>query len=307
MKDISVLQPKKKKKAWILLLFILPAVVELIMFNYVPMYGILIAFQDYIPGDSILSTQSIWIGFDNFKQFFNLPNFWEMMGNTFFLCLFGFLFGFPLPIAVALLLNSAYSKKMSKRMQIVFIMPHFISLVVMVGILSIFFGTNGVVNNVVVMLGGERFSYFLDPGSFRPMYILSGIWQEFGWSAIIYIAALAGVDPEQHEAATIDGASRFQRVIHVDFPAIYPTVSMLLILSIGGLMGVGYEKVLLMQTSANLETSEIISTHVYKKGLTGFTMPGYSTAVGLFNSVINVILLIFANTIAKRFSENTLF
>lgn len=306
-KTIAKTKRKHKKRTWILLVFILPAVIELILFNYVPMYGILIAFQDYIPGDSIVSSNAIWIGFDNFKQFFATPNFWELMRNTFFLCLFGFLLGFPLPILVALLLNSAYKKRMAKTMQTIFIAPHFISLVVMCGILYIFFGTNGVINNIAVQLGGERFSYFLDPGSFRPLYILSGIWQDFGWSSVIYLAALSGVDPQLHEAATIDGASRWQRVIHVDFPAILPTVSMLLILSIGGLMGVGYEKVLLMQTPANLETSEIISTYVYKKGLTGFTVPGYATAVGLFNSLINVVLLVFANTFAKRFSDNTLF
>ncbi len=303
----TVVKKRKGKKSWILFLFVVPALIELLLFNYVPMYGILIAFQDYIPGDNIVSSNAIWIGFDNFKQFFNLPTFWEIIGNTFFLSLFGFLLGFPLPIVVALLLNSSVNKRMSKTMQTIFIAPHFISLVVMVGILSVFFGTNGVVNNIAVAMGGERFSYFLDAASFRPMYILSGVWQEFGWSAIIYLAALAGVDPEQHEAATIDGASRLKRIFYIDFPAIFPTVSMLLILSIGGLLGVGYEKVLLMQTSANLETSEIISTHVYKKGLTGFTMPGYATAVGLFNSLINVILLVFANTVAKRFSDNTVF
>lgn len=297
----------RKKKSYIMLLFILPALIELILFNYVPMYGILIAFQDYVPGDNIVSPDAIWIGLNNFKQFFATPNFWELMRNTFLLCFFGFLLGFPLPIVVALLLNSSFNKKMSKIMQTIYIAPHFISLVVMVGILSIFFGTNGVLNNIAVQMGHDRFSYFLDPGSFRPMYILSGVWQDFGWSAIIYLAALSGVDPQLHEAARIDGASRFQRILHIDFPAIFPTVSMLLILSIGGLMGVGYEKVLLMQTSANLETSEIISTYVYKKGLTGFTLPGYATAVGLFNSIINVILLVFANTFAKRFSDNTLF
>lgn len=298
---------RKKRKAYVMLLFVIPALIELILFNYVPMYGILIAFQDYVPGDSIVSSDAIWIGFNNFKQFFQTPNFWDLMKNTFFLCLFGFLIGFPLPVIVALLLNSSFNKKMSKVMQTIYIAPHFISLVVMVGILSIFFGTNGVINNIAVKLGGDRFSYFLDPKAFRPLYIFSGVWQDFGWSAIIYLAALSGVDPQLHEAATIDGASRVQRIIHVDFPAIFPTVSMLLILSIGGLMGVGYEKVLLMQTSANLDASEIISTYVYKKGLTGFTLPGYATAVGLFNSIINVILLVFANTVAKRFSENTLF
>ena len=229
------------------------------------------------------------------------------MGNTFFLCIWGFLAGFPLPVVVALLLNSAVNKRLAKAMQTIFNVPHFISLVVMVGMLYLFFGTYGLVNNILEAMEAGRYSFFLEPKAFRPLYILSGVWQDFGWSAIIYLAALSGVDPALHEAAVIDGATRFKRVLHIDFPAIFPTVSVLLILAIGGLMGVGYEKVLLMQTTANLETSEIIATYVYKQGLTGMSLPGYATAVGLFNSVINVILLVIANTTARLFSANTLF
>ena len=192
-------------------------------------------------------------------------------------------------------------------MQTIFIAPNFISLVVMVGILYLFFGTTGFVNNVLESLGLERYSFFLEAGAFRPLYTLSGVWQGFGWSAIIYIAALSGVDPQQHEAALIDGASRLRRVFAIDFPAIAGTVSILLILSIGNLISVGYEKVLLMQTDANVGKSEVIMTFVYKKGLTGYVMQGYSTAVGLFNSIINVILLVTANAVAKLFSKNTLF
>lgn len=284
----------------------LPALLLVILFCYVPMYGILIAFQDYVPGDSILSSSTVWIGFENFRVFFNDYRFWELMKNTFLLCIIGFVIGFPLPIAVALMLNSMRSHKQSNVLQTIFCLPHFISLVVLVGMLYLFFGRFGVVNNVMTVLGLERYSFFLSPGAFRPLYILSGNWQDFGWSAIIYLAALAGVDPQQHEAAVIDGASRFQRVLHIDFPAITGTVSILLIMSIGGLMGVGYEKALLMQTSANLPSSEIIATFVYKKGLTGFTQPGYATAIGLFNSIINVVLLVLANTVSKRFSDNTL-
>lgn len=304
---LKLANPKLKvKKTYGLLIFVLPAIIFLLLFSYAPMYGILIAFQDFVPGDSILSFDAQWIGFANFKMFFTSYNFWTLMRNTFLLCIFGFLIGFPLPIFVALLLNSAKSKKVAKVMQTIFNAPHFISLVVMVGILYLFFGQYGLFNNISKALGLERYSYFLEPGAFRPLFILSGNWQDFGWSSIIYLAALAGVDPTLHEAAVIDGASRFKRVLHIDFPAIFPTISILLILAIGGLMGVGYEKVLLMQTTANLDTSEIIATYVYKKGLTGYTMPGYATAIGLFNSLINVVLLVIANTLSSKFSSNTL-
>ena len=295
------------KQNWGYLIFLLPAVIVTFVFAYVPIYGLLISFQDYMPGDSILSDTTVWVGFDNFVKFFNDYRFWDLMKNTFLLCIIGFVIGFPLPIIVALLLNSIKNKKVSKILQTIFNGPHFISLIVLVGMLYLFFGRYGLVNNIAVALGGERYSYFLEPSAFRPMYILSSNWQDFGWSSIIYISALSAVDQSQHEAAQLDGATRFQRIIHVDFPAISSIVSVMLIMSIGGLMGVGYEKVLLMQTDGNLVISEIIATYVYKKGLTGLPDQGFATAVGLFNSVINLALLIIANTVAKRFSENTLF
>ncbi len=295
------------KSNWTYLLFLIPAVVVTFVFAYIPIYGILIAFQDYMPGDSIMGANTIWVGFDNFTRFFNDYMFWSLMGNTFLLCILGFLIGFPLPILVALMLHSTKYKKLSKFLQTVFNGPHFISLVVLVGMLYLFFGRYGLVNNIIDAVGGDRYSFFLESKAFRPLYILSSNWQDFGWSSIIYLAALSGVDPAQHEAATLDGASRFQRILHVDFPAISSIVSIMLIMSIGGLMGVGYEKVLLMQTDGNIDTSEIISTYVYKKGLTGLPDQGYATAVGLFNSVINLALLFIANTISKRFSENSLF
>lgn len=296
----------KPKKSWKPVFFILPALAFLILFCYVPMYGVLIAFQDYVPGDDFLSADTIWIGFQNFKMFFDQPNCLQMIMNTFLLNLFGFLIGFPLPIIVALLLNSSVNKRMSKVMQTIFIAPNFISLVVMVGILFIFFGTDGFINNIVAALGLERYSYFLEPNAFRALYTLSGVWQGFGWSSIIYIAALSGVDPTLHEAARIDGASRLRRIFSVDFPAIASTVSVLLILAIGGMLASGHEKALLMQTDSNLEKSEILATFIYKRGLTGYTQPGYATAIGLFSSLINVVLLAIANFLAKMFSANTL-
>ncbi len=288
------------------LLMLLPAVLVVFIFNYLPIYGILIAFQDFMPGDSILSNTTIWIGFDNFRRFFTDPQFWPLMKNTFLLCIYGFIIGFPLPIIISLSINALKGKRTSKLLQTIFTAPHFISLVVLVGMLQLFFGRYGLVNNIVANFGGDRFSYFLENSVFRPMYILSSNWQDFGWSAIIYIAALSNVDPQQHEAAILDGATRFQRVMHVDIPAIMPMISVMLIMSIGGLMGVGYEKALLMQTDGNLAVSELIATYVYKRGLTGVPDQAYATAIGLFNSVINVVLLIIANTASKKFSENSL-
>lgn len=290
------------KKHWKTLLFILPTLIYVFIFCYIPMYGILVAFQDYLPGDQIIGPYTILVGFENFQRFFELPNFSQIFWNTFLLCFFGFVVGFPLPIIVALMLNSLRGKKLKEVLQTIFYAPHFISLVVLVGMLFIFFGSNGLINKLAVRWGGDTYPYFLKPEAFRPLFILSGNWQDFGWSAIIYLAALAGVDPALHEAATIDGASRFKRIFSVDLPAIMPTISMLLILSIGNLMSCGYEKVLLMQTDGNVETSQIISSFVYEMGLISGDY-GLSTASGLFNSVINIVLLVTANFLARKFSE----
>ncbi len=306
-------KPLTKKEKWVanfkrrkgVLLFLIPTLIYVFIFCYIPMYGILIAFQDFVPGDSMFGSNAYWIGWENFQRFFDMPNFSQIFWNTFILCLEGFLVGFPLPIIVALLLNSLRGKRLKKTLQTIFYAPHFISLVVLVGMLYLFFGSNGLVNNIMEQLGLERYPFFLKEGAFRPLFIFSGNWQDFGWSAIIYLAALAGVDPALHEAAKIDGASRFKRIFSVDLPAIMPTISMLLILSIGNLMSCGYEKVLLMQTDGNITTSQIISTYVYNIGLTGGEY-GLSTAVGLFNSVINIALLVIANYTSRKFSENSM-
>ena len=295
-----------KKKGWILI-FIIPALIYIIIFCYVPMYGILVAFQDYMPGDKIIGSSTVWVGWKNFKTFFSNPNFWDYFKNTFLLCIFGFIVGFPLPIIVALLLNSLRSKKVKKGLQILYYAPHFISLVVLVGMLKLIFGSDGLLDQLSIKMGGDAngLKLFLSPEAFRPLFIFSGNWQDFGWSAIIYLAALSGVDPSLHEAAKVDGASRFRRIFSVDLPAILPTIVMLMILSVGNLMSCGYEKVLLMQTSGNLETSEILSTYVYTFGLIGGQY-GVGTAAGLFNSVINVVLLIIANFTSKKLTNNSM-
>ena len=295
-----------KRRGWILV-FILPALIYVLIFCYVPMYGILVAFQDYMPGDSIIGADPIWVGFGNFKIFFSNPNFWDYFLNTFLLCIFGFIVGFPLPIIVALLLNSLRSKKAKKGLQILYYAPHFISLVVLVGMLKLIFGSDGLLDQLSIKLGGDvnGLQLFLKPEAFRPLFIFSGNWQDFGWSAIIYLAALSGVDPALHEAAKVDGASRFRRIFSVDLPAIAPTIIMLMILSVGNLMSCGYEKVLLMQTGGNLSTSEILSTYVYTFGLLGGQY-GVGTAAGLFNSVINVALLIIANFTSKKIANQSM-
>lgn len=295
-----------KRRKWILL-FILPALIYIIIFCYVPMYGILVAFQDYMPGDAIVGETTKWVGFDNFIAFFSNPNFADYFFNTFLLCILGFIVGFPLPIIVALLLNTLRSKKVKKGLQILYYAPHFISLVVVVGMMQLLFGSDGLLDQISKKLGGDvnGLQLFLNADAFRPLFIFSGNWQDFGWSAIIYLAALSGVDPALHEAAKVDGASRFRRIFSVDLPAIAPTIVMLMILSVGNLMNCGYEKVLLMQTGGNLETSEILSTYVYKFGLMGGQY-GVGTAAGLFNSVINVVLLIIANYTSKMLSHQSM-
>ena len=295
-----------KRRGWVLV-FILPALIYVLIFCYVPMYGILVAFQDYMPGDEILGPNTLWVGWENFHTFFSNPNFGDYFVNTFLLCIFGFIVGFPLPIIVALLLNSLRSKKVKKGLQILYYAPHFISLVVLVGMLKLIFGSEGLLDQLSIKLGGDvnGLQLFLKPEAFRPLFIFSGNWQDFGWSAIIYLAALAGVDPALHEAAKVDGASRFRRIFSVDLPAIMPTIVMLMILSVGNLMSCGYEKVLLMQTGGNLETSEILSTYVYTFGLLDGQY-GVGTAAGLFNSVITVALLVIANFTSKKIANQSM-
>jgi len=294
-----------KRRGWILV-FILPALIYILIFCYGPMYGIVVAFQDYQPGNQIIGPDTVWVGFKNFEDFFSDPNFGNYFLNTFLLCILGFLVGFPLPIIVALLLNSVRPKKVKKGLQILYYAPHFISLVVLVGMLKLIFGSDGLLDQLSIKLGGDAngLQLFLKPEAFRPLFIFSGNWQDFGWSAIIYLAALSGVDPALHEAAKVDGASRFRRIFSVDLPAILPTIIMLMILSVGNLLSCGYEKVLLMQTDGNISTSEILSTYVYGGLMKG--QYGLSTASGLFNSVINVALLVIANFTSKKLANQSM-
>lgn len=287
------------KQQKLLLLMLLPGLVLTFIFRYIPMYGVLIAFKDYNPLKGVLGSE--WIGFSEFTKFLSSPNFGNLLANTLKLSVYGLLLGFLPPIILAIMLNQLLSDKAKKRIQLVLYAPNFISVVVIVGMIFLFFSVGGPVNSILGMLGIEA-NFLTDPDFFRPLYILSGIWQGMGWASTLYTATLVNVDPALIEAAKLDGANIFQRIWHIDLPALKPVMVIQFILAAGGIMNVGYEKAFLMQTSLNLTSSEIISTYVYKIGLVSGDY-SYSTAVGLFNALINIILLIAVNKIVKRIND----
>ncbi|MDD3334467.1 MAG: ABC transporter permease subunit [Eubacteriales bacterium] len=295
---------KQMKSNYFLYLFLLPAVVYLAIFAYAPMYGIQIAFKNFKPSKGI--TGSAWVGLKYFETFFNSPRFWTLLSNTLLISLYTLLAGFPMPIVLALMLNYIKSPKLKKFTQTVTYAPHFISLVVMVGMLNVFLSPrSGFVNTLITSLGGQSVFFMGSPDWFRHLYVWSGVWQSAGWGSIIYLAALSGVAPELHEAAIIDGANKFQRILSIDLPTIMPTMVILLIMNFGSVMNVGYEKVFLMQNNLNLTTSEVISTYTYKLGLQNAEY-SYSTAIGLFNNVINFSLLLIVNRAARKLSGSSL-
>lgn len=294
---------------WQIYCFLLLPLVYLILFCYVPMTGVQIAFRKFTIRDGIWGSK--WVGLSNLSKFFDTYNSWTIIKNTLTISLYSIVAGFPIPILFALMLNCVRNERYKKAIQTITYMPHFISTVVIVGmILQI---ANPRVGLYGTLMHGLTGSYPADPlGSpkvFVHLYVWSGIWQQFGWSSIVYLAALSNVDPQLHEAAIIDGASRWQRVLHVDFPCILPTATIMLIMRAGNVMSIGYEKIYLMQNNLNLATSEVISTYVYKIGLgAGSNVPNYSlsTAVGLFNSVINLVLICTVNAITRKLSETSL-
>lgn len=286
-------------------LFILPALVYVLIFNYGPLYGIQIAFKDYKGALGIMGSR--WVGLRHFKSFLGGHNFVTLMKNTFAISIYQLAVGFPIPIILALMLNEIRFPRYKKAVQTILYAPHFISMVVMVGIIITMFSPSiGVINTIRERLGLERVYYMAQPSAFRHLYVWSGVWQGMGWSAVIYISALSAVDPELHEAARIDGASRFQRVIYINLPTIQPTITILFIMSVGSLASVGYEKIYLLQNDLNVGVSEVISTYVYKRGIQN-TNYSFSTAVGLFNNVINIVLLLGANAISRKVSQTSLF
>ncbi|HEM3642095.1 ABC transporter permease [Streptococcus suis] len=287
------------KQQKLLLLMLLPGLVLTFIFRYIPMYGVLIAFKDYNPLKGVLGSE--WIGFEEFTKFLSSPNFGTLLANTLKLSVYGLLLGFLPPIILAIMLNQLLSDKAKKRIQLVLYAPNFISVVVIIGMIFLFFSVGGPVNSILSLFGIEA-NFLTDPDFFRPLYILSGIWQGMGWASTLYTATLVNVDPALIEAAKLDGANIFQRIWHIDLPALKPVMVIQFILAAGGIMNVGYEKAFLMQTSLNLTSSEIISTYVYKIGLVSGDY-SYSTAVGLFNALINIILLIAVNKIVQRIND----
>lgn len=288
-----------------LYLFLLPTIVFFAIFAYWPMYGVIIAFKDFSVTKGILG--SPWAGFEHFDRFFHSYNFKELISNTLGLSVLGLIVTFPLPIILALSLNQVTNLNFKKFVQTTVYAPFFISTVVLSGMILVFLSPTGIINQLIIHLGGHDAILFMSkPEYFKATYILSDVWQGTGFSAIVYLAALAGVNPEIHEAAIVDGATKWQRILNVDLPSIMPTAIILLILAVGNIMGVGFEKAYLLQTPTNLPSSEIISTYVYKVGLKQ-SQYSFSAAVGLFNSVINLILLLSVNKAAKKLSSTSLF
>ena len=292
------------KRHWQLYLMLVLPVTYLIIFAYLPMGGAVIAFKDYSIRGGIWGSE--WVGLKHFKNFFTTPDFKNLMTNTLALSLYSLIISFPMPILLALAINEMRGRHYKKMVQMVTYLPYFISTVVLVGIMqNIFSVRTGLVNNIIMLFGGKAIDFMGKPGLFRSLYVWSGVWQGMGYSAVIYIAALASVDISQTEAAIIDGAGRFARVWNVDIPAIMPTIVIQLILAVGSIMSLGFEKVYLMQNPVNMQSSEIISTFVYKRGLINFQY-SYATAVGLFNSVCNLVLIVLANMFSKRVNETSL-
>ena len=277
------------KKNWVCYLFILPMLIYVIIFNYIPMYGIQLAFKDYRVADGIWG--SAWVGLKHFKTFFESYQFKDLLWNTLSLSLYSLIAGFPMPIIFALLLNYITNVKLKKVVQMVTYAPHFISTVVYCGMILIFLSSDGVINQLLKLIGIDSVAFLTNPSNFRHIYVWSGVLQNIGWGSIMYISVLTSVDPTLHEAATVDGATRFQRLLHIDLPAIVPTMVIMLIMRAGEIMDLGFEKAFLLQNNINLDYSEIIATYVYKIGIQGGQF-SYSSAIGLFNNVINMVLLV---------------
>lgn len=293
------------KKNYQLYLLSLPVFVYFIVFHYGPMYGIQLAFKRFVGRAGIWG--SPWVGLENFTRFFNSFHFWTLLGNTLRISVYSLVAGFPIPILLALILNELPWKRMKKTVQLVTYAPHFISTVVMAGMIIIFLQRDsGIVNHLLSFLGLERIAFMNQPSMFDDVYVWTGVWQSAGWGSIIYISALSSIPPEYHEAARIDGASRLQSIWHINIPCLLPTATILLIMNTGNIMSVGFEKVYLLQNAMNTSASEVISTYVYKVGMIDADY-SFSTAVGLFNSVINCILLVTVNQVAKKLGETSLF
>ena len=285
-------------------LLILPVLVYLALFCYKPMYGLIIAFNNYKPTRGI--TGSDYVGLMWFDNFFNNIYFWRLLSNTFTISALSIVFGFPAPIILALLLNEIQNDKFKRTVQTITYMPYFISLVVTCSIIKIYCQENGLFSQIIEIFGGTRRNLLIDPSAYRPIYVLSGIWQNIGWNSIIYLAALSGIDQEQYEAARIDGANRFQQMLHITIPGILPTIMILFVLRMGSILNVGYEKVLLLYTENTYNVADVFSTYTYRVGLEQ-KQYSLSTAVSLFNTVVNIMFLVFTNWLSRKTTESSLF
>lgn len=295
---------KDVKKEWLLYLILLPVIANFIIFHYVPIYGLQVAFKQYNIVLGIL--KSPWVGFQNFMNFFTAYSFWQITANTLLVSLYLIIFGFPLPILFALLLNEVRFTRLRKTAQTISYLPNFISAVVLVGMINQFFVQTGPVNKIIELLGGQTKNFLGDPASFRSLYVGMQLWRGTGFGAIVYIAAITSIDQELYEAAAIDGAGRLRRIIHITLPGIMPTVVIIFILRMGDILNVGWQEILLMQNSQNTQVSEVIGTYVYKRGMINADY-GYGSAVGMVNSVVGLLFVLGTNALAKRFSETTLF
>jgi putative aldouronate transport system permease protein len=302
---------KARHKTWIpikrnyelYIMFLLP-LAYYIIFHYVPMYGMQIAFKNYLVLKGI--NGSPWVGFAHFERFFHYYNFWRIIRNTLGISLYSLAVGFFAPIGLALMLNEVKNAAFKKLVQNATYLPHFLSVVVVVGMMISFTSVKGgIINTILGLFGHDPINFMIEPGYFKTLFVLSNVWEHMGWNAIIYLAALAGINPDLYEAAAIDGANRWKRLIHVSLPGILTTIIVLLILRVGQLLNVGFEKILLMQNNATLGASDVISTYVYRVGLLENSF-SFASAVGLFNSVCNFTILILANYLARRVSSSSL-
>lgn len=292
---------RRIKANWQLYVMLLVPVTLTVIYKYIPMYGIQIAFRDFTASRGIWGSE--FVGLKWFERFFSAPNCWRMIKNTVLLSFFSLLWSFPIPIVLALMINQLRFQRFKRVVQTVLYAPHFISIMVVCGMIKIFLSPSG---GLINLLAGTSVDFLTEASAFRTIYIASGIWQDAGWGIIVYMATLANVDTSLYEAAKIDGASMFQRIRYIDIPELIPTIVLMLIMSAGSLMNVGFEKVLLLQTDLNKATSDVISVYVYDQGIVNAKY-SYSTAVGLFNTVVNIILLIVVNKIATKVSEDTSF
>lgn len=300
-----MLRMKREARSWRLWLMLLPALCVLVIFRYGPMMGAQIAFRDYKAARGIWGSK--WVGFKHFMRFFNSDQFGLVIKNTLVLSLYSLIAGFPIPLILALAINSCPNLRLKKVTQTITYAPHFISEVVLCGMIFIFTASNtGIISRLYELVMGRQAPLFMgDPAYFPHIYVWTGIWQHMGWNSIIFVAALAGVSPDLYEAAVIDGATKLQQIRYIDLPSILPTAVTLLILNCGNLMSVGFEKALLLQNNLNISASQIISTYVYNTGLTGGQF-SFASAVGLFNSVVNLILILLVNGVARRLNDTSL-